>query len=252
MANERKAKNRLTNFNFKDDFCHVALVDAAANEHGILVMKAKSQERQSPVNKKADPNKTVEPKEDNMSEVEKEETVVVKNCGENHKAKDCPTCKSNDKKKEDTKMAKALELETEIQKNKDLNDQLEVFKAEKAVFKAEKEKAEKLVFVAKSMEQKNVVKEDVAEVLFKCSKALSADEYLVLSKAIETANTALEAMEVVTKSTGSSDPGAGDLSDEDKVIVKSKELMKEDSDLNGAAARTKARDILRKEANDAK
>ena len=246
MANNRKATSRLTNFNFKDDFCHVALVDAAANEHGILVMKAKSQERQSPVNKNTAQVETVEPKEDNMSETEKEVEVVVveKNCGEDHKATDCPTCKSNDKKKEDTKMAKALELESEIKKNKDLSDQL-------AVFKAEADKAEKSVFVAKSLEQKNVVKEDVAEVLFKCSKALSADEYLILSKCIETANTALEAMEVVTKSVGSSEEGSNDLSPEDQVIAKSKELMSDDSSLGGAAARTKARDIMRKEAKTA-
>ena len=238
-----KATKRLTNFNFKEEFCHVALVDQAANEHGILVMKAKAQEQQSPVNKNTAQVETVEPKEDNMSEVEKkkeDEIVVVnKNCVEDHKAENCPTCK---KKKEDSKMEKSLE--TEIKKNKDLADEL-------AVFKAAKIEAEKAVFVAKSLEQKNVVKEDVAEVLYKCSQALTSDEYQVLSKCLETANTALEAMEVVVKTVGSSEKGTGDLSPEDTIIAKSKELMSEDSSLGGAAARTKARDIIRKEAKTA-
>ena len=244
MSKERKATKRLTDFNFNEDFCHVALVDQAANEHGILVMKAKepakAQEQQSPVNKNTAQVETVEPKEDNMSEVvtkkEDEVVVVVKDCGENHKAENCPTCK---KKKEDTKMEKSLE--SEVLKNKVLADEL-------AVFKAEKIKAEKAVFVAKSMEQKTVVKEDVAEVLYKCSQALTEDEYQVLSKCLETANTALEAMEVVTKTVGSSEEAAPEMSEAETVIAKSKVLMADDSSLSGPAARTKARDIIRAEA----
>jgi len=238
---------KLTEFNFEQDFCHVALVDAGANESKVMVMKAK-QVPQSPVTKAAEPKEQemADPKEVEEVEVEEVEVIEVQkdcdDCGSKH-------CKPCNKKKESKKMEKSVEaakeLELEIKKSAGIQAQLEVFK--KAALESDKK-----VFVAKALEMKNIVKDDEASALF-IFKSLAPDAYEVIAKALETANTALENMEVVTKSVGDSDKGNKNLDQSPEEIIKSKsiELMKSDSKMTPAAARTKARDLIRKEALEA-
>jgi hypothetical protein len=261
---KRKATKRLTEFSFDEDFCHVALVDQAANEHGIVVMKAK-QVSQTPVNKSTD-QVSDEPKDDNMSidestpevVIEKAQEVITKNC-EKHDKAECTKCMKKDDKKEDKKedyMKKSEEvveevietvtsLEEVLKSNKELTEQI-------ATFKAAKLEADKAVFVSKAKEQSNIVKDAEADALF-VFKSLAPEAFEVVMKALETANTALEGMEVVVKSVGSSEEGANnpDMSFEDKVTMKSKEITDADSSIKPYVARTQARADIRKEAKKA-
>jgi len=263
---KKKAIKRLTDFDFSQEFCHVALVDEAANEHGIVVMKAKQVE-QTPVEKNAEPiSVSDKPKDDNMSvEKTKEVEVVEKAMDEKKPCTKCEkapcACEKKDEKKvekaavvveETVVVEKAVEkvedtrtLEEVLKSNSDMAEQLEVFKAAKVA-------AEKSEFVSKAKEQGNIVKDEEADALF-VIKSLAPEAYEVVMKAITTANTALDAMEVVVDPVGSSE--AGDLDKEvsfqDRVITKSKELMSEDASLKPNMARDKARGILRDEIKKA-
>lgn len=252
MDNEKKAIKRLTDFDFSQENCHVALVDQAANEHSIVVMKAK-QVNQTPVEKNAD-QVSDEPKDDNMSDSENKEVEVevVKKAAEvTTEAAETSTEEVTQNVAETTEEVTekgADKVETDntdvsveeiLKANKDLEKQL-------ATLKAANEAAEKSEFVAKAKENTNIVKDAEADALYTV-KCLAPEAYEVVIKAIQVANNALENMEVVTKSVGSSEEGNVDenLSFEDQVKRKSLELMEVDPSMKGYVAREKAREILR-------
>ncbi len=252
MGNEKKAIKRLTDFDFSRENCHVALVDQAANEHSIVVMKAK-QVNQTPVEKNAD-QVSDEPKDDDMSDSENKEVeveVVEKAAEVTTEAAETSTEEVTENVTETTeevieKGADKVEtdntdvsVEEILKANKDLEKQL-------ATLKAANEAAEKSEFVAKAKENTNIVKDAEADALY-AIKCLAPEAYEVVIKAIQVANNALENMEVVTKSVGSSEEGNVDenLSFEDQVKIKSLELMEASPSMKGYVAREKAREILR-------
>ena len=255
MGNEKKAIKRLTDFDFSQENCHVALVDQAANEHSIVVMKAK-QVNQTPVEKNAD-QVSDEPKDDNMSDSENKEVeveVVEKAAEVTTKAAETSTEEVTENVTETTEEViekgadKVDKVETDntdvsveeiLKANKDLEKQL-------ATLKAANEAAEKSEFVAKAKENTNIVKDAEADALY-AIKCLAPEAYEVVIKAIQVANNALENMEVVTKSVGSSEEGNVDenLTFEDRVKIKSLELMEASPSMKGYVAREKAREILR-------
>ena len=255
MGNEKKAIKRLTDFDFSQENCHVALVDQAANEHSIVVMKAK-QVNQTPVEKNAD-QVSDEPKDDNMSDSENKEVeveVVEKAAEVTTEAAETSTEEVTENVTETTEVViekgadKVDKVETDntdvsveeiLKANKDLEKQL-------ATLKAANEAAEKSEFVAKAKENTNIVKDAEADALY-AIKCLAPEAYEVVIKAIQVANNALENMEVVTKSVGSSEEGNVDenLTFEDQVKIKSLELMEASPSMKGYVAREKAREILR-------
>ena len=255
MGNEKRAIKRLTDFDFSQENCHVALVDQAANEHSIVVMKAK-QVNQTPVEKNAD-RVSDEPKDDNMSDSENKEVeveVVEKAAEVTTKAAETSTEEVTENVTETTEEViekgadKVDKVETDntdvsveeiLKANKDLEKQL-------ATLKAANEAAEKSEFVAKAKENTNIVKDAEADALY-AIKCLAPEAYEVVIKAIQVANNALENMEVVTKSVGSSEEGNVDenLTFEDQVKIKSLELMEASPSMKGYVAREKAREILR-------
>jgi hypothetical protein len=224
---ETKAKYSLADFRFDKEGmdCHIGLVDEAANATEILVMKTKKQEEQTPVNKETEPDKgSVKPNkktETNMSEDKNKELEL-----EVKKSKEAQDA-----------------LELEIKKEKEAKEQLEL---QVKKFKEEKEAAEKESFISKAKELKNIVKDEEAEALF-VVKSMCPDQYEVISKALDSANNMIDKMEVVAEGKGSSDKGALNGTLEERVVMKAKELQKNDSKLSGPAARDKARQIMRKE-----
>ena len=202
MADERKAKRRLSNLDFSQKKCHVALVDHGAIEHDeTLVLKRKN------VTKK---------KEDTMSlDAEKAEEILKAKAEADAKVVALEKAKADaEAKVEEIEKAKAdLEAEkVELEKAKaEQSKQLEeVEKARVAKAKAE------LVEKAKDLKADDAAK--LGEVLYKCKDALDAEEYETLEKQLEKLANIEENKEVL-KSVGEAD-GEADKFDKSAEILK--------------------------------
>jgi hypothetical protein len=219
MADERKAKRRLSNLDFSQKKCHVALVDHGAIEHDeTLVLKRKDKPAPAEnVNKK---------KEDNMSLDEnkaQEEEILKAKAATDLKIENLEKAKADaEAKVEEVEKAKA-ELEAE-------KAELEKAKAEQAIQLEEVEKARKervrTEMVAKSKELKADDAETFATVLVKCKDLLEEEEYTELVKQLEKLQNIEENTELLkNKGEGGDD---GEKLDKSALILKRRaELIKE-------------------------
>ena len=239
----RQATKRLSDFNFKDDFAHVALVTEGANGSDILVMKAKEQEQQTP-NEPQDSSESVKiEKDNNMSEVNKEEIEALK-AREIELQKEIEAMKA--KSEEDAKLAE--EIEAMKAKEAEMAEELEAFKAKEVEAKKAKEEAEKAEFVAKAKDMSGICSEEEAEEFgadMFALKALAPEAFDRVLKKLEKAEERVAKLDVVEKSAGSSEEGQSELEGEELIEFKAKALMEEDSNLSAAQARIKVRKKMR-------
>ena len=240
-----KATKRLSDFNFKDDFCHVALVTEGANGSDILVMKAKEQEhKQTPEEtKQKDSKESVKNKKDvNMTQ----EEIDAMKARELKLQEEVEALKS--KEEADAKLAE--EIEAMKAKETEMAEELEAFKAKEVEAKKAKEEAEKEEFVTKAKEMNAVCSADDSEdfgadmYLF---KSLAPESFERVMKHLEQADSNLRNSEYVFKTVGSSEEAQPELEGLELINFKAKALMEEDSALKPAAARTLVRKALRKE-----
>jgi len=242
---DMKATKRLSDFNFKDDFCHVALVTEGANGSDILVMKAKDQEqKQTPEEpKQKDSRESVKTKKDvNMTQ----EEIDAMKARELKLQEEVEALKA--KEEADAKLAE--EIEAMKAKETEMAEELEAFKAKEVEAKKAKEEAEKEEFVAKAKEMNAVCSADDSEdfgadmYLF---KSLAPESFERVMKHLEQADSNLRNSEYVFKTVGSTEEGQPELEGLELVNFKAKALMEEDPTLKPAAARTLVRKALRKE-----
>jgi len=243
---DMKATKRLSDFNFKDDFCHVALVTEGANGSDILVMKTKEQEhKQTPEEpKQKDSKESVKNKKDvNMTQ----EEIDAMKARELKLQEEVEAMKA----KQEADADLAQEIEAMKAKETEMAEELEAFKAKEVEAKKAKEEAEKEAFVAKAKEMVGICEEDKAE-------EFGADMYLIKSLApeafdrvmekLEKAEERMKKLDVVSNSPGSPEGGSADLEGEELVEFKAKALQKEDSNLSDVEARIKVRKAMRLEA----
>ena len=242
----RTATKRLSEFNFKEEFCHVALVTEGANGSNILVMKAKDQEQQAP----NEPNSSKEPvtktKDDNMSDITKEEYDAIK-------AREAELLQEVEAMKAKAEADKVLAEEVEAMKQKEVDMQAEIdafIAKEEEALKA-KEEAEKadLVLKAKSLDaicsKEDHEKFGADMYLF---KSLAPESFERIIKHLETADANLKNSEYVFKEVGSSEQGQEDLEGEELIEFKAKKLMEEDSSLKIYTAKDRVRKEMRQSA----
>jgi len=244
---DKKATKRLSDFNFKDDFCHVALVTEGANGSDILVMKAKEQEQQTPNEPKTKDSKesVSKQKDDTMSEVTytKEEIEAMK-AREIELQQEVEAMKS----KQEADALLAEEIESLKAKETEMAEELEAFKAKEVEAKKAKEEAEKEAFVVKAKEMVGICAEDQAEEFgadMFLIKSLAPEAFDRVMEKLDRAEERMKKLDVVSKSPGSTEKGSADLEGEELVEFKAKALQKEDSDLSDVQARIKARKAIR-------
>jgi len=210
MADERKAKRRLTNLDFSQKKCHVALVDHGAIEHDeTLVLKRKT------ITKKKEDNMSLEVNKDQeeilkqklagdlkIAELEKQITAATTDKVEVAKAKE-----ASDKKIADLEKAK-----------EDADKQLaEVEKARVAGVKVE--------MVAKAKELKADDAEVFGDILVKCKEVLDADKYELLVKQLEKLGN-IDKNKEILKEKGESNADGTTLSKSDMIMKRRAELIK--------------------------
>lgn len=230
---DRKAKRRLSNLNFSQKKCHVALVDHGAIEHDeTLVLKRKT------ITKK---------KEDNMSLDEKkvqEEILKAKMAGE-LKIVEL-------EKKIEADAATAVEVEkAKVESDKKIAD-LEKSKVEsdKKLEDIEKARAtaEKAEMVIKAKELKSDDAEVFADVLVKCKDALDADKYELLIKQLEKLQNIADNADIL-KGKGESNTDGKTL-DKDGLIKKRRSELIKDEKLRPSVASKRARLEIEKELKE--
>jgi len=245
-----KAHTRLTDFNFEDDFCHVALVDEAANNTTILVTKAKEARTES---KTPQPNKAEESKkqkDDDMSFTQEEVDALVLKAKEDAAVTlEQEVAKSLEK--EEAEVTKAKELAEEIETLKAFKADAEAKAEEVAKAKLESDKAD-MVVVAKSMTGicSEETSEEFGHALF-AVKSLCPDQYEIVKKALDQANENLTNLEFVAKEAASSEEAPEVLEGEALIKAKAAKLIEADPKMPAHKARTKARELVRKEAKKA-
>jgi hypothetical protein len=219
MADERKAKRRLTNLDFSQKKCHVALVDHGAIEHDeTLVLKRK--ENTAPaenINKKKEDNMSLDDKKAQEEEILKAKLATDLKIETLEKAKVDAEAKIEEveKAKADAE-AKIVELE---KAKSDQATQLE--EVEKA--RVERVRTE---MVVKSKELKADDAETFATVLVKCKGLLEEVEYTELVKQLEKLQNIEENTELLKNKGESGDDG--EKLDKSALILKRRaELIKE-------------------------
>lgn len=240
----RVATKRLSDFNFKEEFCHVALVTEGANGSDILVMKAKKQEhRQTPEQPQQDDSQesVKTKKDDNMSDITQEEYDAIK-------AREVELLQEVEaiKAKAEADAILAEEVEALKAKAKEDEEALEAFKAKEEEALKAKEEAEKADFVAKAKSLDAVCSSEAHEefgadmYLF---KSLAPESFERVMKHLEQADANLKNSEYVFKEVGSTEEA--DLSDtlegEELITAKAKKLVEKDPSLNMRDARIAVR-----------
>jgi len=217
MSDERKAKRRLTNLDFSQKKCHVALVDHGAIEHDeTLVLKRRetTAPAEKPHNKKED---YMSLDENKLEEILKAQAASEAKVAELEKklADDATRLEEVEKAKAD----QATKLE-EVEKAKaDLDAKLEeVEKANKA-----KERSE---LVEKSKDLKADDAEKFATVLVKCKDALEEEEYTELVKQLEKLQN-IESNVELLKNKGESGDDGEKLDKSGMILKRRAELIKE-------------------------
>jgi vacuolar-type H+-ATPase subunit I/STV1 len=129
-----KAKRKITEFNFEEDGAHVALVDKAANEQTVLVMKALKKD---------------EPEKDSQSSAASQDEDVVK--AEDQKT----TVEKNEENSmtQETEVQKS-ELEIELEKAKAQLADLEKAQEEKVALEKSLKEMSETITVLKAAEEK--------------------------------------------------------------------------------------------------
>jgi hypothetical protein len=246
---DKRATKRLSDFNFKDDFAHIALVTEGANGSDILVMKAKEQEQQTPNEPKTkDSKESVKNKDDNMSEVTytKEEIEAMK-AREIKLQEEVEAMKT----KADADALLAEEIEAMKAKETEMAEELEAFKAKEVEALKAKEDAEKEAFVVKAKEMVGICAEDKAEEFgadMFLIKSLAPEAFDRVMEKLDAAEARMKKIEIVEKSPGSTEGGSADLEGEELIEFKAKALMAEDSKLKPAQARIQVRKKMRHDA----
>lgn len=243
---DKRATKRLSDFNFKDDFCHVALVTEGANGSDILVMKAKEQEQQTPnVTKTKDSEESVNNKDNNMSDVTytKEEIEAMK-AREIELQQEVEAMKA----KAEADATLAEEIEAMKAKETEMAEELEAFKAKEVEALKAKEDAEKEAFVVKAKEMVGICDAEQAEEFgadMFLIKSLAPEAFDRVMEKLDKAEERMKKLEVVSNSPGSTEGGSTDLEGEELVEFKAKALMKEDANLKAHEARLKVRKEIR-------
>lgn len=212
MADERKAKRRLSGLDFSQKKCHVALVDHGAIEHDeTLVLKRKTITKQ---------------KEDNMSLEEKTKQEEI------YKAKVAGELKIVELEKQ---LATSIADKVDVAKAKEASDkkiaELEKGKVEsdKKLEDVEKARAAsaRTEMVVKSKELKADDAEVFADVLVKCKENLDVDQYELLVKQLEKLKNIEDNAEIL-KNKGEGGGDGNKLSPSDMIMKRRAELIAKD------------------------
>ena len=234
MADERKAKRRLTNLDFSQKKCHVALVDHGAIEHDeTLVLKRKT------ITKEKDDNMSIDEKK--LEEILKGKVAAEAKVVELEKAAVAAELVKVELEKAKTELEadKELLVKAKAEQAKQLED---VEKARTVRVRAE------MVIKAKALKTDDA--EVFADVLVKCKESLEDETYQVLIKQLEKLQNIEDNKEILkNKGEGGDD---GEKLDKSGLILKRREELIKNEKMRPHLASKQARYEIEAELKSAK